>query len=227
MTFQSTFFGNKTIKKLTYKELDQKTIKLEEIVAAKNVILSSIPTLIFELNEKGDYLNIWGHPPEGLANRKEKLIGKNVSEMLPGEATAKIMEAIKETKDYGQSHGQQIQLDTLKGKMWFELSTNLATNASSSPLKFIMLSHDITKRKQVEIEWEETLSKIQNLRGVIPICCYCHNIRNEVGNWDRLELYVSRHSSVNFSHGICPDCLPKAYLEAGIDKKSTHDKEEL
>jgi PAS domain S-box-containing protein len=210
--------GVKMTFKLTYEELVQKTIDLEAIITAKNLLFSSIPTLIFELNEKGDYLNIWGNNPEAFAVKKEQLIGRNVSEVLPTDAAATIMKALKETKDYGQSQGQQIQLDTPKGKMWFELSTNLTPNTSSEPLKFIMLSHDITKHKLAGIKREETLSKTQNLRGIISICCYCHNIRNEVGNWDRIELYISQHSSADFSHGICPDCLPQAYMEAGIIK---------
>jgi PAS domain S-box-containing protein len=136
---------------LNYEKLKQKTKHLEGVVAAQNSIISNIPTLILELNEKGDCLDIWAHNPDELTAKKERLIGRNVSEILPFKATSRVMESLKEAKRKGQSRGQQIQLETPKGKMWFELSTNLEVNNNSTPPKFIMLSHDITKRKQAEI----------------------------------------------------------------------------
>jgi len=47
----------------------------------------------------------------------------------------------------------------------------------------------------------------------------CHNIRDGDGDWERLEKYISERSDANFIHGICPNCLPKAYLGAGIELK--------
>ena len=80
---------------------------------------------------------------------------------------------------------------------------------------------DITKRKQDEEErggltksLQESKDELKALKGIIPICSYCHSIRNEDGAWDRLELYISKHSDAKFSHGICPECLPKALKEA-------------
>lgn len=63
---------------------------------------------------------------------------------------------------------------------------------------------------------EKADKEIATLRGIIPICSYCHSIRNEDGVWDQLEKYVTEHSEAKFSHGICNKCLPKAKDEMGI-----------
>lgn len=66
---------------------------------------------------------------------------------------------------------------------------------------------------------EQAMEEIEVLKGIIPICSYCHSIRDDEGAWDNMEHYISSHSEASFSHGICPKCLPKARLDAGLDKK--------
>ena len=58
-------------------------------------------------------------------------------------------------------------------------------------------------------ELQKALDEVNTLRGIIPICSYCHNIRNDEGSWDRMEAYISTHTDAKFSHGICPDCMKK------------------
>lgn len=55
----------------------------------------------------------------------------------------------------------------------------------------------------------KTLAELKTLTGIIPICSLCKNIRSDAGSWQRLEQYIHEHSNAEFSHGICPDCLPK------------------
>jgi K+-sensing histidine kinase KdpD len=53
--------------------------------------------------------------------------------------------------------------------------------------------------------------RVQMLEGILPTCCVCKDIRNDDGQWERIETYVSRHSAAKFSHGICPPCAEKHY----------------
>lgn len=64
---------------------------------------------------------------------------------------------------------------------------------------------DNEKNKLIN-ELQIALNEVKNLKGIIPICSYCHKIRNDEGAWDRLEAYISKHSEAQFSHGICPSC---------------------
>ncbi len=40
---------------------------------------------------------------------------------------------------------------------------------------------------------------------------HCKKIRDDEGSWDQIERYISQHSGVKFSHGICPNCMEEHY----------------
>lgn len=54
---------------------------------------------------------------------------------------------------------------------------------------------------------KQTLERVKQLEGIIPICMYCKKIRDDQDGWSQLELYISQNSEAKFSHGICPQCL--------------------
>ena len=63
------------------------------------------------------------------------------------------------------------------------------------------LIQDITEMKEKEEELRATIKKLQaaldeikTLKGIIPICSYCHKIRDDEGAWKLLEEYISKHS---------------------------------
>jgi len=60
------------------------------------------------------------------------------------------------------------------------------------------------------VELEQALSQVKQLRGLLPICSYCKKIRNDQDYWEQVEHYVSQHTDVRFSHGICPTCYDAA-----------------
>ena len=60
-------------------------------------------------------------------------------------------------------------------------------------------------------ELEVAISTVKHLQGMIPICSYCKRIRSTSDDWEPLESYISEHSEAQFSHGICPPCLAKAW----------------
>lgn len=55
-------------------------------------------------------------------------------------------------------------------------------------------------------ELEAAFSQVKQLQGMLPICSYCKKIRNDQNYWQKVEGYISDHTDVEFSHGICPDC---------------------
>jgi hypothetical protein len=71
----------------------------------------------------------------------------------------------------------------------------------------ILILEDISKLAATEYE-------VQQLKGIIPICMHCKEIRDDKGYWNQLEKYISEHSEAQFSHSICDECLEKYYPEA-------------
>lgn len=63
------------------------------------------------------------------------------------------------------------------------------------------------------IERQNLLIKIKTLHGMLPICSSCKKIRDDEGYWNEIEKYLADHSDVEFTHGICPDCLKELYPE--------------
>ena len=55
-------------------------------------------------------------------------------------------------------------------------------------------------------ELENALAQVKLLQGIIPICSYCKDIRDDQNYWQQLEAYVTKHSEAQFSHSICPTC---------------------
>ncbi len=138
---------------------------------------------------------------------------KSINDHLEGRTTSHKMEYRMLTKDEGYKwildHAKIVQRDSI-----------------GRPLRMSGTHIDISDRKQMEEErdsliksLQDALKEIKTLKGIIPICSYCHSIRDDQGAWDRVEAYLSKHSDAELSHGICPKCLGKARLEFGLDAK--------
>jgi PleD family two-component response regulator len=72
--------------------------------------------------------------------------------------------------------------------------------------------------EQRTMELEKALAEIKVLRGIIPICAACKNIRDDQGYWQQIEVYIRDHSEAEFSHSICPACAKELYptLKVGV-----------
>ncbi len=66
---------------------------------------------------------------------------------------------------------------------------------------------------------ELALSEVKTLRGLLPICCACKKIRDDEGLWTRIEAYLAERADIQFTHGICPDCLERLYPDDQEQKK--------
>lgn len=51
------------------------------------------------------------------------------------------------------------------------------------------------------------------LNGYLPICAECKQIRDDDGNWDRIDAYIQKHTDAKFTYGICPECRTRLYPE--------------
>ena len=79
--------------------------------------------------------------------------------------------------------------------------------------------HDITARKAAEDEQARLIAQLQNalaniktLKGLMPICAWCHKIRDDDGYWQRVDVYLLEHTDVHVTHGMCAECAAKAMV---------------
>ncbi len=73
------------------------------------------------------------------------------------------------------------------------------------------------QREALIDELQAALANIKTLKGLLPICAICKNIRDDKGYWNKLENYIHSHTGADFSHGICPDCIRKHYPDVTLD----------
>jgi hypothetical protein len=50
-------------------------------------------------------------------------------------------------------------------------------------------------------------------KKILTKCAICGSIRDHRGDWKRSAPYLERHGELEFSHGLCADCLEKHYPE--------------
>jgi hypothetical protein len=49
--------------------------------------------------------------------------------------------------------------------------------------------------------------------GIIATCSYCRKAKDEKGAWVHLDQYLSKRSTLSFSHGICDSCIEEHFPE--------------
>ena len=69
----------------------------------------------------------------------------------------------------------------------------------------------LAEREKLVAKLQETLSHVKTLHGLLPMCAFCHKIRNADGTWEQLESYITSHTNADFTHGFCPECNEKHY----------------
>jgi CheY-like chemotaxis protein len=62
------------------------------------------------------------------------------------------------------------------------------------------------EREHLRHELEEALAHIKTLKGLLPICAWCKQIRDDQGYWKEVEVYIVENTAARITHGMCPKC---------------------
>lgn len=88
---------------------------------------------------------------------------------------------------------------------------------SASPFEY--------KGQRLVLATMEDITELEQLRHIVPICANCKRVRTDEEYWEGVEAYVSKHSNLDFSHGICPDCArllyPDLFRDEGEDSSGS------
>ena len=158
--------------------------QLSESQAKLKATLGAIPDLLFELDQDGRYLDYHSPHTDLLTAPAEAFLGRTVGEVMPADVAAEVMAALREAKEKGGSWGRQIELTLPQGKMWFELSVARKPAEDGQGPHFIVLSRDITERKNNEREVQrlsrlysalsrcnEAIVRSSSIDELLPIIC--------------------------------------------------------
>ena len=86
--------------------------------------------------------------------------------------------------------------------------------------------HGLQERLSEQVaELQTALSRVKQLTGLLPICSYCKSVRTDQNYWERVDHYMTQHTDVQFSHGICPACYETVI--ARLDKEEADSRAAL
>jgi hypothetical protein len=87
------------------------------------------------------------------------------------------------------------------------------------------------KEEQILKEkYKLALESVKTLTGLIPICSSCGKIKDDEGYWTKVEEYLSKATSAQFSHSVCRSCIKDLYgdeiLQAVIKAEEDEDNDD-
>ena len=192
---------------------------LDESERSKSVLLSHLPGVAYRCRDDERWTLLFisqgcktltGHAPEDL------LVNRTLSftDLIAPEDRGRVRQAWDQGRHENRPVIMEYRIRRADGQeRWVFDQGRFVTDANAEEPLIEGLIIDITDRKQAEAERERLLTELQaslaeikTLRGIIPICAWCKKIRDDQGYWEKVEDYIKRHSSANFTHGICPDC---------------------
>ena len=159
---------------------------------------------------------------------KELLFGRNLitSGILTKESAASAKRMLKEIIEGKNSASCEINTLRKGGQIvpYDAKATPIKRKDTVVAVQFILRNISIRKKMELELVEEiaklkKTLDKAKVIHGIIPICSICKKIRDSQGHWTQIEAYIRRHSDVEFSHGICPECAKKHYADFSFCKE--------
>ena len=146
-----------------------------------------------------------------LGYTREELLQMDIPSIDPDYDVKKLNTALKRVLE-----GENIRVNgihTKKDGSTFPVEVAVGYYPGDNESLFLGLARDITDRTKADMEKEKLIAQLQTalaemktLRGFLPICSICKNVRDDKGYWSRIEAYLSEHTYAELSQSICPDC---------------------
>jgi PAS domain S-box-containing protein len=92
---------------------------------------------------------------------------------------------------------------------WLSVARDVGDHVAAEQALREALSH----RERALADLQRAMQEVRTLSGLLPICMYCKNVRDDEGYWKRIETYLASRTGAEFTHGLCPDCQAKHYPE--------------
>lgn len=73
-----------------------------------------------------------------------------------------------------------------------------------------------TERDRLIDHLQTALADVKRLTGLLPMCAWCHKIRDDAGYWKLVEQFLCEQAGTQFSHGICPQCMTRLFPDDAI-----------
>jgi PAS domain S-box-containing protein len=153
----------------SHRQLESAHTQLQRFQSHQQAILDAIPDCLFEFGLDGRYYDCHALQHDLLAAPVDDILGKTVLDVMPQAAADICLFALHEAHEKGTSTGRQFSLLLPQGMYWFELSVARKSMALGEEPRFIVLSRDITRRKQYDILEKARLDMLDKLSEDAPL----------------------------------------------------------
>jgi PAS domain S-box-containing protein len=183
------------------------------LATQRNEILESITDGFIVLDADGRLAYLNSAAGQLLRSPRHEAIGKSLWDEAPGLRGSIVEGMFRQVFDkHVAVHFEY--LDPLPNR-WFVVHAHPSQSGGLT-----VYFRDFSDRKLAELRLRETLAerdaaleRVRLLSGLLPICAGCKKIRDDDGDWQQIESYISQHSQAKFSHGMCPACGKRYYGE--------------
>jgi diguanylate cyclase (GGDEF)-like protein/PAS domain S-box-containing protein len=122
----------------------QPYLGLEMAEANQRATLETLPDLLFEMDRQGVCLQVHANDPSQMLATHQQFQGKSVTEVLPAEAAATCLAALKTAETQGVARGLRIGLALPDGLHYFELALARKAAPAGRMPTYVALSRDVT-----------------------------------------------------------------------------------
>lgn len=196
------------------KNIDQLLDHLTDVARSISQQLYSNPNEIFELAKTDTYPKRINELAESFGMMIVKVEARELRLQQTIDKLKKLNEQLQNEYEKHTRIERELQRHRNNLETLIKERTDELANANK------LLNVEIEERKEIEEErkklveeLQQVLDSIQTLKGLIPICSSCRRIRDDSGYWIDLKSYLAKHSEVEFSQCLCPNCLKELYPE--------------
>lgn len=221
---------------LKLEELERKNRRINSRLGRSrrqiSMLLGNMPGMAYKcLFDKGfsmlyvsrGTLKLTGYKPEELIHNRVLAFGKLIHEDDREMVEKAVEEAFARKKPFKITY-RIVTADRREKWVW-DQGQFLGQNKDGLPIIEGFLT-DVSDAKKLEKDYQKAISELQEalgeikvLRGIIPICSSCKQIRDDKGGWNQIEAYIRDHSDAEFSHGLCPDCARRLFPEIMLENR--------
>lgn len=90
------------------------------------------------------------------------------------------------------------------GPAWLQVAGDVEVSLFMVALFVSLLAGHLSLRND---QLRAARTEVETLSGLLPICAWCHKIRDTDGYWQQVERFFAARSQVSFTHSICESCL--------------------
>ncbi len=139
----------------------------------------------------------------------KEAVGMNIRKIVPKDKHAEVTKYLKDISNNTKVKSFETQRITKTGKLLDVWIVVTCLKDDEGVIDSIATTErDITDIKN---ELRQKEAEVNVLKGLLPICASCKQIRDDSGYWHQMETYIENHSDALFSHGLCPKCEKKLY----------------